>query len=234
MTDINNLNLADDDLNLDLDSLPPQGGGFAETPQPGPYVFRLPEDIANYWHEYMGMDGNTPKKYLRLSKSDDDEKHVPTEIVWSKTGRFVGDEFRNYINSQPRKRGKEGTLVSDLVYLALALDPAARPKGTKDVVNIINAHPAGLYTADVELDGHCNPKRDAYDGEGEKMEGSVGCGQRYGMKSRKIKQTGEMVLNIPRNDTGDYLTRFKCVNCDAWIRVFPRQVRYRAYAVAQE
>lgn len=233
MTDINNLNLEDEDLGIDHDALPNQGGGFAETPQPGPYVFRTPENISEYWNEFMYTDGNTPKKGLRLAK-DDKDKYLPVEIVWSKTGKYVGDEFRLYINSQPKKRGKEGTLVSDLVYFAIALDPTAKPKTLKDVVEVINKAAGKMYTADVELDGQCNPKREAYGEDGEKMDDTVGCGQRYGMKSRKIKNTGEQVIAIPREETGDYKTRFKCVNCDAWIRLFPRQTRYRPYVSTEQ
>lgn len=83
----------------------------------------------------------------------------------------------------------------------------------------------------------CSPKRDIYrvdpeTGVGEVMEGVKGCGQRYGMKAKKNKKTGEETIPFPKDDEGKLAVRFQCIEpCEASISPFIDLYNFRAVEV---
>lgn len=218
---------------IDYANLPEQmGGTYPDPPYPGSYRFKLPADLSAVWETFTANSVTTPNK-TRISAVFD-EAH-PLTIVQSPGGKENGSPFQTKISNAERKRGRKDDAsapsVSDMDYFntevfGIKSKPANNPAYAAEFMK----HGGEEFSADIEWNWSCNPKKDIFteDGTGRTSEvvGTKGCGNRYYQKD--IRDNGMLVLSNPEDPNSEkvYPLRITC-SCGANIRAFPNLVRFR-------
>lgn len=212
MADINDLNLKEEDIVPDYNEIPEEFGQRTPPPQPGTYVFKLPEDLTSVWEPFEANINGEQKQRIRAVLRDE---HA---LIMSGNGR-ENEPFGAYISGAERPRGKERTPVSDLTYLVRCF--GEKPRTPKEHATALIKHGGESFRADVEWSAYCNPKKDAYfevketDDDGnevivtKQVEGTQGCSENYYQQ------------DIPRDEHGLYQQRFTCGKCGASLMAFP-------------
>jgi hypothetical protein len=142
------------------------------------------------------------------------DQEAPLVIVQSPGKVYDGEEFQYRISNVPRERTKEKILVSDMDLLLRALGETARPKSNKAYAQALQKYAGKEFGATVEFSYRCSDQREAYfeDGTGgqQKVEGRMGCGNRYYQRD---------VAKVE----GVQPVRITCSNpeCGASVRAFP-------------
>lgn len=218
MPSLNELKLSNKplgDQTPSFDAIPAERGTFAPPPQPASYRFTLPKAIDNFEPVQTQDHGE------RINAIFDESG--PLVIAQSPGKKHDGETFQTRLSNVPRKRGKEGVLVSDLDYLLKALGETAKPKSNLAYAQALQKHAGKSFGADIEWSWRCNPRRAARflaeDGtyvtqedpasvlEGDDAGLQAGCGQgHYQNDVQKVE--GEYPLNIT------------CSNCGAQVRAF--------------
>lgn len=214
---------------LDYASMPDQFGGFTPPPQPGPYRFKLPNDLSGIWEVFQYDKGNPPGK--RISAQFDDSH--PLTIVQSPGGAHDGEPFTTKITNAERKRGKKddptAQHVSDMDYMnrdvwGLTSKPAG---GNMGYATEFQKHGGTEFTADVEWSWVCNEKKPIYvdNGQGglQEVAGTMGCGSKYYLKDIEKVPQDPTDPNSPKV----YPLRITC-QCGGNVRAFANLVRFRA------
>ena len=205
MANINELNLGNEDLGLDYNSIPEERGDYIPPMQPGTYVFELPTDLSSVW-ETIERNGGTRVQAV-LHNENALTAHLPGNTTRT---------FSAWINNHAYPRGgSDGIEVSDLTYLIRVLEPAATPRTNPQFVDVFGKQGGKKFKANVVWSAFCNPNKDAYfenkDGVVELVEGNKGCGENYYQKA------------IPRDESGMYVDTFKCTDgCNAVLKAFPK------------
>lgn len=208
-----------DELGLKDEALPtqnladiPEFGGFTPPPQPGPYRFRLPQDLS---HQFDLID--SPKGQRVKVVFDQDH---PLLIVQALDKNDLNTPFQTRLSNVERKRGKDGPEVSDLDYLDKALGHQTRAKSNKEAAQRVVAAAGKEFAADITYSWGCSEDRDIYvkDAAGAtvKVEGQKGCGARY--------YQGK---HIQKGADGKYPYEIQC-QCGALVRAFANLDRIRA------
>ena len=217
MANLNELEGIGNDAGFDVnyDDVPEQLGGFAPTPPPGSYRFRLPGDLANIWEQFDVTIDDKPQKRLRAQF---EESSVLT-ITSSVSGDQDGNAFRTRITNVERKRGKSDAKASDMLYLLRALGDEQHYASNKAYAEALMKFAGKEFVADVEWAAWCNSNKPIRsqdeDGNTVIVESQNGCGERVYQR------------DIPKVD-GAYAETFGCPGCGALLRAFPNLARFRA------
>lgn len=235
LADVQGLDVRISKEEVDYQNLPEQFGIRTPLPQPGPgYVLRMPTITPNDDNWLDGLENGDGKPRIGYEFKEGKE----LLILQAPAGEGVGQALRFRITNQERKFGKdseEKSAASGLSYLlsgSFGLDLTG--KSNKEYAQALIALSGKSFMATVNWTAYCNPKREIYvaatdESEGGKIEGSSGCGQRYALKQRTNKSTGEIVLNVPKDGEGRYVDRFICAseNCNAFIMAFLELQNYK-------
>lgn len=213
---------------IDFANLPEQFGIRTPIPQPGAgYVFRMPsitQDDDNWIANLQNGDSQP-----RIGYSFNDGKELVL-LALPGTTEGVGNPVRFRLTNIERKFDEAKSAASPMAHLfahSFSLDLTG--KKNVDYVKALLAISGMAFGATVNWTARCSPDRDIYRPEDEEngvqagvVEGHKGCGQRYALKQRTNKKSGEVTLAIPRGDTGQYLSNFLCAtpNCPALISCF--------------
>jgi hypothetical protein len=217
---LDELNLGSEEIEgVTQEDLPEQFGARPDPPQPGAYRFRLPEDMATIYDTFEPTIND--QQVTRVSAIFDEA--CPLLIVQSPKGEHNEEPFEARISNAERKRDKAGTMASDMDYLlAKAFDVKLPGKRSNQwYVQRMQELASKEFSADIEFQWFCNPKRDlrVADGNGGVAiaEGRTGCGARYYQN------------DVPQEDDGTTPVRIECSNpeCGGQIRAFPQLTRYR-------
>lgn len=209
----------------EFDQIPENiGQSFPDPPQPGVYRFKLPTSaqMKTIWAKVESSEHGD-----RINAIFEDDAAL--KIVQSPGGEHDGEEFRWRCSNVPRPRTKEQILVSDMDLLLRALGVTQRPKTNRAYAEALIKLGGREFTATNEFSYNCNPKKEIYVDNGaggqEKVEGKVGCGNRYYQRD---------VAKVP-SDPSDpaspkvFPLRIQCSNpdCGASIRAFPNLTGFK-------
>ncbi len=206
---INDLKLGNDALEgADFDTIPENiGQQYADPPQPGKYRFQFPQNMGSIWATV-----ESEKYGTRINAIFDGVDAL--KIVQSPGKVYDGEEFNYRLSNVPRERTKEHILVSDMDLILRLFGVTKRPPTNKAYAAEMMKLAGKEFGATVEYSYNCNPKKEAYfdngNGGQEKVEGRMGCGERWYQK------------DIPKID-GVQPLRITCSNpeCGASVRAFP-------------
>jgi hypothetical protein len=224
---LESLGLGKDQLEgAEFDQIPENiGQSYPDPIQPGTYRFRLPPAgiMKSIWAKVDSTNHGE-----RINAIFEDESALT--IVQSPNHEHDGEEFRARISNVPRERTKEKILVSDMDLLLRGLGVTARPKTNKAYAEALLKCAGREFTATVEFQYSCNPKKDIYvdDGNGgqAKVEGKAGCGARY------YQNQIAKVASDPADPASPkvYPVRITCSNedCGASIKAFPNLAAFKA------
>jgi hypothetical protein len=193
---------------LNVEDLP-DFGSWAPPPQPGPYRFKLPANLANIFDIYEDKG----KQYIRAIF----DKDAPLLIVQDVRQKHVGEAFQTRLTNQRRKRGD--IEASDLDYLLKALGETTTPGSNRAFMEALGKYASKEFTADISYSWNCQDTRAVYidDGQGgtkKDESGRMGCGKRY----YQAGKTKKPELQIEKAD-GVYPYEIACT-CGAVIRAF--------------
>ncbi len=212
MADINNLQLNDEVLpEVNPEEMKDQTGGRVDPLYPGDYLFTLPLTF-----DFETVESQKGQRVAVLFKSEN--------MLQTPAGPYAG-RVSNIERVITDWDSKEEHIVSDFGYLLKALGYKGMLRTNRDYLDAILQYPGKTFLATIEWTGYCNPQREIYK-DGEKQEGTTGCGARYGQRSY-TKKNGEKVGLIPKDDTNRWAERFAC-SCGAEVNIFPSLQRIRA------
>lgn len=218
---------------LDYPTMPDQFGAFPDPPYPGTYRFRFPARVDDIWETFDHTQGTPPGKRIRARF----DENRPLVIIQSPDGTKDGEPFQTGISNAERKRGRKEDptvpMISDMDYFFRDVFGLAQQPQRTNVAfaqAFMAAAPNVEFTADIEWNWFCNPKKDIYvdNGQGgyQAVEQQKGCGASYYQKD--IKDAGMMQPSTPAdpNSAKVYPLRITCA-CGANIRAFPNLTRFR-------
>jgi hypothetical protein len=223
---------------IDFSNLPDQFGIRTPIPQPGAgYVFRFPTITQNDDNWLADLQNGDSQPRIGYAFNEGKELTI-LQVPGGQDG--VGNPVRWRLTNIERKFDEEKSAASAMAHLfkhAFGLDLT----GEKNVAyaKALLAVSGRAFGGTVNWTGYCNKERDIYRPEQEEekdaagniiqaaheggvVEGHKGCGQRYALKQRTNKKTGEVTLAVPKDDQGRYLPYFLCAseNCPAQISMF--------------
>lgn len=198
-------------------------GPRAAPPQPGHgYIWQLPKITL----EDDNWDEKETEAGRRLVYNFRDGKElllVTSPINPTEQGTLHGWQASN----EERKFSDDQDAFSKLAFMLKAIGGFDLSDGSNvDYARALVSLSGKRFQSSVTWTARCSPDRDIYrinpeTGAGEVVEGLKGCGQRYGLKAKVNKKTGEETLAFPKDDQGLWATRFECVEpCEASISPF--------------
>lgn len=208
-----------------LGDLPEQFGGTRTTLMPGIFTFRLPDSLAQLWHDVdikdsrpflaNGQPNPTLNQVIKRKQLKFD-RNAPLVVVG---GEHDGEPMTATFTNNPRPRGKKDDAktawISDLAYfLDIGLQgqtPAAqrvRPPSVDATVAAINKYAGKTVRLETGLTAQCRPDKPRYVPvviveNGQQVEtstqdptGQKGCGKRYYTPDFKDPTTGKFDREI--------------------------------------
>jgi len=219
MSNLNELNLSDEAVDVDVDNMPEQfgGGGFID-PQPGDYVFSMPKDVTF--------------KPMLIGNAE----RINAEFIGGNGFKMEsGERFTTRLSNMSRGR-KDGPKGAALAYLLQAVGFSGRLVTNLDYGHGVEwaIEKQKSFKAYVEWRFYCNPNKPRriaaeVDGRTKLIEdpaGTKGCGRSFG-ETAYVKGNGDKVNAIPTNGSGELTQSFKCV-CGGAIRIFPELINFRS------
>ena len=203
-----------------LDDLP-DFGGFRLPPQPGPFRFKLPADLAKQWEL---IDAGEKGQRVRLLL----DKDAPLAIVQSLGGRYNSEPFETRLTNYERNRG-QNVVASDLHYLLRAFGEKAAPATNQAWIRTVCTHAGKEFGADLSYNYSCNPERKkrVATGDGQVVETEEkGCGWRY-YSGEGSMNAAKKIGYVGRQPNGEYPTEVQC-QCGAVLRAFANLDNLRA------
>jgi hypothetical protein len=195
----------------------PQFGGFTPPPQPGPYRFKLPANLASTI-ETVETKLTPPTRIAMILDRDN-----PLVITQAPSKDDIGQPFQTRISNVERNRGTKGEtrLLSDMDYVLQAVGHKVHPKTNKQYMEAIIQYGGREFGADIGYNFTCREDKPirADDGNGAVVEvpGQMGCGWRF------YSGTGAENVSAKRGYTGrvngQYPTEIAC-KCGAVLRAF--------------
>jgi len=242
MPKFDDLEFTEDPIPVDMANIPEQAVQREPPPQPGPgFEFLLPQIAASddYWDFTLNEKGErrvvydfADAKALIVVKSMRPEE-IGKPVRW----RLSAKEQASFFEDQ-----KDKSPVSDFIYLAQAIDPGVDLSNQPNAAyaNWLIANSGARFKARLAWNITCSKDRDVYmvkvdPATGQTVESGVvpgrkGCGQRYGLRFRKSRRTGEETWLIPHktddqgNFTAEWSPFFDCIGkkgeCGARLNVF--------------
>lgn len=192
MSTLEDLGLTDNEPAIEIpDDIPEESSGYIALPQPGEFLFQLPDDVATTWSKF-DIEGKGARISVGFTRDN------PLTILGEGKnthydGYFNDSPVITFINNNEWPRGREKVLVSDMTYLIKALE-ATVPDGEKSkltnnvsYVKALEKHLGKQFYAEVSWRAYCNPNKDIYmritDADGntrvEQQPGTPGCGANY-------------------------------------------------------
>lgn len=184
--------------------LPEQMGGSRQTLLPGQRTFRIPENVAQLWHdveiedtrEFLASGQPNPTKGQKIKRKQlKFSREAPLIVVG---GAEDGQPMTATFTNNPRPRGKKDDSktpwISDLAYLLeLGLQDKSRPTSAEGLVAAITKHGGRTIRLETGLTGQCRADQAKYievvTAEGSSVmqdpSGAKGCGKRYYTKDFK-------------------------------------------------
>lgn len=210
-------------------SLPEQMGGARQTLMPAVYTFRLPQNLAQLWHEIEiedsrqflanGQPNPTYKQKVKRAQIKCD-RNSPLVV---EGGAQDGAPMIVSVSTNPRPRGKKDDpktpWIADLAYvLEVGLGDKSRPTTTEALKAAINKHAGRTLRLETGLSAQCRPDKVRYillqttAGESTLQDpsGQKGCGSRYYTKDFKDPSSGKYDTEI-QCDCGGVLRGFEQV-----------------------
>jgi hypothetical protein len=200
---------------VDPSALPEPKAGGRTVLYPGTYVLTLPKGF-----DGEITDDGTRQIVVVNFKDAYSLQAEPGGLRWS--GRLTNRPYEQTI-FEGDKRDK--VLVNDLALLLKALGFKGTLSTNKAYIAALQQYPGGVFMADPDWSAYCNPQRAIYK-DGGKVEGTLGCGQRYGLRAYS-KKDGTKVVLIPKDEAGRWADRFTCA-CGAELWVNDNLTRIRA------
>jgi hypothetical protein len=192
----------------------PDFGSFEPPPQPGPFRFKLPMDLASV---YDVFDATGLGQRVRVIF---DREH-PLLITQSLGGKYNGHPFQTRLSNQERNRGKKGSgvVASDWDYLLRALGVKDKPTSNRGYIEALKAQAGKEFGADLRYSWRCGEDRDirVKDAAGatQVVEGHKGCGESYYQE------------DVPKGADGVTPYEITC-QCGALLRAFANMDNLRA------
>ncbi len=222
--DINDLGLIDDNEQpIDLDNMPAERSSIPrELPTPGAtLVLSFPtitkDNLGKIVQPLPTADGQRIQLVFRDENALKLSNGQPFEHTFFgrdqavyKDGQVVGTN--NEVAKVLKATGYSGVLASKADYVRAVLASSGA------TVKVDNAPKP-----------FCNPKKGIFK-DGKKQESVLGCGKGFALKAESYKtKAGKQVdvLQIPRDASGAYKTKFECV-CGAYLSAWPRLENFRA------
>ena len=212
INELAHLKFSTDEIDVDLDNLPSQGGLIIPPPQPGVYRFRIPHGIAKGLDTFQTDSGQRVEMKFR-----DDLALLNVSL---------NQPYPTRITNQERAIGKDGAKASDMAFLLDALDIKPKTSTNKGYAEAMLQAQGMEFVAFSDLTARCNPKTDVYKSDEGKIEGLKGCGAAYATRSY-TKKDGTLVTQIPKTSEGTFATEFEC-SCGALLRCFGGLSKFRA------
>jgi hypothetical protein len=213
MADLNSLEGLGNDAGFEVDygNVPPEPGGFTQTPPPGTYRFKLPGSLEDVWEIF---DATINEKKVQRIRAELEGAAALT-ITQSQSGDQDGDSFRTRISNAERKRNKDGLMASDMLYLLRALGDDGQYKTNGEFANALKKYATTEFIANIEWASWCSDKKpirvlvEAEDGTQTITvdENQTGCGKRVYQR------------DIPK-ENGVYAENHACPDCGAILRSF--------------
>ena len=194
----------------------PEFGAFDPPPQPGPFRFKLPQDVSAIYDVFDTPNLPGGKRV----RADFDREH-PLLIVQSLGAKYNGQPFQTRIANNERNRGKKGSgvVASDWDYLNKALGETVKPDTNAGYIQMMKKHAGKEFGADIRYSWSCSQERDirARDGEGavKPVEGTKGCGAKF------------YAEDVPKNPDGTTPYEITCT-CGALLRAWANLDNLRA------
>jgi len=184
MANINELTIPDDKISVDYSNIPEEYGERVPVPQPGPYLFQLPNNLSNVWDVIERPVGK------RIQAEFHGDSALTIHLADNNTRTFSA-----WITNAEFPHGKEKFMVSDMHYLVRALDQDAKPTTNKEFVDELSKHGGKQFKATVTWSAYCNINKDAYffneaSGRNEIAEGTKGCGKKYYQEALSTDEAG--------------------------------------------
>jgi len=211
---VNELN---DDIipEVDPSALPEQKAGRRDPLYPGTYEFTLPASFAGEVKD----DGT--RQLLQVNFRD----------AFALTANPGGKQWQGQLSNRPYEMtvweggAKKKVTVNDLALLLKALGYMIPLSTNAAYVNALNQYGGGQFLADSDWSARCDPKRAIWV-DGQKVDGKMGCGARYGTRSYK-RGDGEEVVLLPKDENSAWAPEFTC-SCGAHLMVNDNLSRIRA------
>jgi hypothetical protein len=224
------------------EEIPEERAAFREPPQPGSYRFRAPQAIESCFDtvEVAQKDAEgkpvldaaqKPVTYQRINVIFDGPNALV--ITQSPSDKTTGEPFTTRISNIERARYSGRTMVgkvSDLTYLLRAKAPEQRPRTNAEFIQLcLKVLPSAEFGADVEWQGFCNPKKDAYFAfpSADGSETIYEPGRDEGAAENKQGCNTRTYQGDWPHDASGYAPRVQC-KCGAWVRPFAQLVRFKA------
>lgn len=192
MSSINDLQFRDevDESQIPADGKLPEISTYVPNLNPGKYQARIPENVAQLivLKDYQEQEGGPVKQRVALKF----DKQNPIVIVG---GDNNDHPLTAYVSNQPRPRGKEKVMVSDMAYyLVHACGLQVNPRTPKEWAEACARTGGLIVPIEVGLQASCDKERDIYMDEivpdpldptkppsvtSKQVEGFKGCGKRY-------------------------------------------------------
>ncbi len=223
------------------EEIPEERAAFREPPQPGSYRFLAPQAIENCFDtiEVTQKDAEDkpvvdaagkPQTYQRINVIFDGPNALV--IKQSPGDKVTGEPFTTRISNIERPRYSGRTMigkVSDLTYLLRAKAPEQRPRTNAEFIQLcLKVLASAEFGADVEWQGVCNPKKDAYFAfQSENGETIYEPAREEGAAENKQGCNTRIYQKDWPHDANGYGPRAQC-KCGAWVRPFTQLVRFKA------
>lgn len=224
MADLNSLNLNPKyNSEVDFDNMPTGiGATFAEPPQPGTFLFRLPPSEAIFRAFEKVMDPEQGERIAVVLKE--------AAALWNETLKQpYGTRLTNVVRYITRS--EQQLAISDMALLLKAVESIPESGSNAAYAEAMVKAGGRLFLADNTLTATCSPTKDTYQhnpatGKSEARPGMKGCGQKYRVEGYQPKGGKPAVLSIPRDEEGKVALRFTCT-CGAELRSWPQLQGFR-------
>jgi hypothetical protein len=224
VADLNNLNLNPSYTSeVDFDNMPTGiGATFAEPPQPGTFLFRLPPSEVLFSAFEKLVD---PEQGERIAVVLKEASALFNETLKQPYGTRLTNVVR-YIT-----RSGSQLAISDMAMLLKAVGSIPDSGSNAAYVNALVKAGGRQFLADNTLTATCSPTKDTYHhnpntGRSELRPGTKGCGQKYRVEGYTPKGGKPPVLSIPHDEEGKVALRFTCT-CGAELRSWPQLQGFR-------
>ncbi len=217
--DLQNLGLFDDgEEAVDLGALPAERSSLPnEIPQPGTLVLRIPGNLTADPAIFGQVTDTEGYKRLRIKFTED------MSLLIQPSGTPLSYNVFDF-----RRTDREGNVRGEMLSFLRALGTSTATSKAEMVKSVLAARGKD-FKADLAYEATCNPKRAAW--RNGKKDVEPGCGQKYDMKARTYPRqdgTQVVILQVPRDPSGKWLSQFACTGCGADVRAFVRLSNYRA------
>jgi hypothetical protein len=228
LADLNNLNLNPSyTVDVDFNNMPTGiGATFAEPPQPGTFLFRLPPSEVIFSAFEKLIDPTQGERIVVVLKE--------AAALFNETLKQpYPTRFTNVVRYLTRTIDgeKKQVAISDMAMVLKAVDSIPDSPSNAAYVNAMIKAGGRQFLADNTLTATCSPTKDTYHhnpntGRSELRAGVKGCGQKFKVEGYSPKDGGKPVLSIPRDEEGKVALRFTCT-CGAELRSWPQLQGFR-------